>query len=88
MHRKGGGLERHSPLYLECRDKCWSTVEYLLFVWRLKKRYNNKHNRTRRTVIIETPKFAICVIQGPRNFLTTTSSNPKLETVCQPSQNY
>ena len=29
LHRKGGGLKRHSPFCLECRAKCWSIIEYL-----------------------------------------------------------
>ena len=30
LHRKGGGLERHVPLNLKCRAKCWFILEYLL----------------------------------------------------------
>ena len=29
LHRKSGGRERHAPLYLKWRAKCWSILEYL-----------------------------------------------------------
>ena len=31
-HRKGGGHEWHSTLFLQCRAKCWSIFEYLLYI--------------------------------------------------------
>ena len=45
LHKKGGGLERHPPLYLKYRAKCWSILEYLFLNWskgKTKKRMGEK----------------------------------------------
>ena len=37
-------LESHAPLYLKCRAKCWSILEYLLhksLIWLTVRQFNN-----------------------------------------------
>ena len=72
LHRKGGGLERYSLLYLKCRANFWTILEYLLYslfifikhtfsVCKESSEYSTRYRQRSRFMAAPAPKHWLCV---------------------------